>query len=83
MTTTTDVTATLTLHRKAYREGIEIDYEQEVTVSGYVQPADRTSGLAEPYVDDIIAHDTDGREVDLSQAEEDRAVDALRDRAGL
>lgn len=79
-----DVTATLTLHRKAYREGIEIDYEQEVTVSGYVQPADRTSGLGEPYIDDIIAHDaTDGREVDLSQAEEDRAVDALRDRAGL
>ncbi len=80
---TTDITATLTLHRKAYREGIEIDYEREVTVSGYVQPADRTSGLGQPYVDDIIAIDPAGHQVDLSQAEEERAVQALLDRAGV
>jgi hypothetical protein len=78
-----DIIASLTLHRTTYREGIEIDYEQEVTVSGCVQPADPSSGLGEPYVDDIIAHDLDGIEVDLSQREEERAVQALRDRAGL
>jgi hypothetical protein len=78
-----DIIATLTLHRTTYREGIEIDYEQEITVSGDVQPADPSSGLAEAYVDDVIARDLDGNEVTLSQREEERAVQALRDRAGL
>jgi hypothetical protein len=78
-----DIIATLTLHRKTYHDGIEIDYEQEITVSGDVQPADPSSGLAEAYVDDIIAHDAYGLEVTLSQHEEERAVQALRDRAGL
>lgn len=70
-----DVTATITISRG------EAEYDVEVT--GTLQPPEYDVGIMGWWAEDIEACDCDGADVYLTEAEEDRAQEALIEVAGV
>lgn len=73
------VTGHMTVGRTYWNEGIENDYEVELTISGELEPADPASGIFAPYVEasSIHAASQDDDDFMLRDNEVERAVEIL------
>lgn len=73
------VSGYMTVDRKYWNEGIENDYEVDLTISGEVEPADPSSGIFAPYVaaESIRASSEDDNDFMLTDKEVERAADIL------